>query len=737
MIKFENFSKSARDLTDMAVSCAEALRYNYLGSEHYLYSFLRFDTRLSKSLAQKGINAEYVLKMLQKMVDEDDYSRYDGNEKNGYLTSDDLSDELERVIEDAVRDARGEGSRYVEFEHIVRAMLDDTDCSFNVMLKQLENKANKMLPDVLRKFGKDLTQMAENGELDPVIGRAEEIEQMVHILLRKNKRNPCLIGEAGVGKTAIVEGLAQRIAAGKVPVRLTNKVIYALNMTSLMAGTKYRGDFEERMNAILAELEKNKNIIMFIDEIHSISGAGTTSDGGQDAANMLKPVLARGGIQLIGATTVDEYKKTIERDAAFARRMQSILIDEPTVEETIEMLNGLKESYESFHGVTIDDDALEACAKLSKRYITDKYLPDKAITVCDETAARISALGGNHVSKSDICTTIKKTTGIDVSDLTQSENKKIANIEVELNSHVIGQSEAVSVVAKALKRSRAGLRNPNRPIGSFLFVGPTGVGKTELGKSIATYLNGTDKSLIKIDMSEYMEKHAVAKLIGAPPGYIGHDDGGQLTDRVKRNPYSVILFDEIEKAHPEVSDILLQILDEGSLTDSRGCTVDFKNTVIVMTSNIGTAQVAASKGGIGFSPVADVNRDNRDIVMGAIKEHFRPEFINRIDSVVIFNSLDKESCEIIAENMLVEVTQRLENNGLNISFDKSVVEAVVENGFDAKMGARNIKREIQVLVEDSIADAVINEEISKGVPYEMVIKDGNVKFHSVTEVALI
>ena len=560
---------------------------------------------------------------------------------------------------------------------------------------------------------------------------------MVHILLRKNKRNPCLIGEAGVGKTAIVEGLAQRIAAGKVPVRLTNKVIYALNMTSLMAGTKYRGDFEERMNAILAELEKNKNIIMFIDEIHSISGAGTTSDGGQDAANMLKPVLARGGIQLIGATTVDEYKKTIERDAAFARRMQSILIDEPTVEETIEMLNGLKESYESFHGVTIDDDALEACAKLSKRYITDKYLPDKAITVCDETAARISALGGNHVSKSDICTTIKKTTGIDVSDLTQSENKKIANIEVELNSHVIGQSEAVSVVAKALKRSRAGLRNPNRPIGSFLFVGPTGVGKTELGKSIATYLNGTDKSLIKIDMSEYMEKHAVAKLIGAPPGYIGHDDGGQLTDRVKRNPYSVILFDEIEKAHPEVSDILLQILDEGSLTDSRGCTVDFKNTVIVMTSNIGTAQVAASKGGIGFSPVADVNRDNRDIVMGAIKEHFRPEFINRIDSVVIFNSLDKESCEIIAENMLVEVTQRLENNGLNISFDKSVVEAVVENGFDAKMGARNIKREIQVLVEDSIADAVINEEISKGVPYEMVIKDGNVKFHSVTEVALI
>lgn len=738
MLKIRIFTKSSQMLLDTAVGCAEALRYNYLGSEHFLYAFLRFDTQMGKKLMKKGITDEYVLKYLAKNLENNPSLRYTGDELKDYITVDNISEELEAIFNVVIDEAK-ENETMVDWANIVDELFNNENGAFKALLDELFNKVDTILPESLAKFGKNLTEMAYNKELEPVIGREEEIEHMIHVLLRKNKKNPCLIGEAGVGKTALVEGLAQRISDGKVPVRLKNKIIYSLNMASVLAGTRYRGDFEERMNAIINEVEKHKNIIMFIDEIHSLVNSGATSEGGSDAINILKPALARGTLQLIGATTTAEYKKSIERDAAFARRMQSILVDEPSVEDTIAMMRGLCDSYEKFHGVQIEEDALVACVNLSKRYITDRFLPDKAITVCDETAARLSALGKDVVTKADICATIQRTTGINVSDLTTNENKRLANLENELNSKVIGQEEAVAVVSKALKRSRAGLRNPNRPIGSFLFVGPTGVGKTELGKTIATYLNGTDKSLIKLDMSEYMEKHSVSKIIGSPPGYIGFDEGGQLTDKIKRNPYSVIIFDEIEKAHPEVCDILLQILDEGSLTDARGVKVDFKNAVIVITSNIGSSQISSKRASIGFGGISaeEKNKDNKEIVMNAIKAHFRPEFLNRIDNVVVFKALDESSCKVIASHMLDEVSERIKSYDINVSFEDSILDAVVANGFDEKMGARNIKREIQTLVEDNIADAVINEEVLKGEHYTMKIKNEIVSFEKVKEMVTV
>ena len=738
MLKIRIFTKSAQMLLDAAIGCAEHLKYNYLGSEHFLYAFLRFDTQMGKKLAKQGITDEYVLKYLAKYLEENPSFKYTGKEQKDYIAADNIAEELEAIFDKVIDEAK-ENDTMVDWSNLVDELFNNEDCAFHALLSEISEKIDMILPESLAKFGKNLTEMAMNNELEPVIGREEEIEHMIHILLRKNKKNPCLIGEAGVGKTAIVEGLAQRIADGRVPLRLKNKVIYSVNMAAVLAGTRYRGDFEERMNGIINEVEKSKNIIMFIDEIHSLVNSGATSEGGSDAINILKPALARGTLQLIGATTTAEYKKSIERDAAFARRMQSVLIDEPSVEDTINMIKGLRDTYEKFHGVSIEDEALEACVTLSKRYITDRFLPDKAITVCDETAARMSAIGKDIVTKNDICATIQRTTGINVSDLTSNENKRLANLENELNSKVIGQEEAVAVVAKALKRSRAGLRNPNRPIGSFLFVGPTGVGKTELGKTIATYLNGTEKSLIKLDMSEYMEKHSVSKIIGSPPGYIGFDEGGQLTDKIKRNPYSVIIFDENEKSHPEVSDIILQILDEGSLTDARGVKVDFKNAVIVITSNIGSSQISSKRASIGFGGVSveEKNKDNKEIVMNAIKSHFRPEFLNRIDNVVVFKALGEDSCKVIASHMLDEVTERIKQYEINVTFDKSVLDAVVTNGFDEKMGARNIKREIQTLVEDNIADAVINEEIIKGQHYKMKIKNEIVSFEKVKEMVSV
>lgn len=729
LIRFKNFSRSAQMLADKAVFCAEKTRSNYLGSEHFFWSFLTFETAKGKEFLAAGITPDVVYSQIESMINKNPSLQYTGEATKNYLTVDNFSEELQECF-DIVDENRDVLTSYIEWTDIIDAMYNKPDSSFSILRDKLIKKRDTLLPPALAKFGKNLTDEADNGNLAPVIGRTEEIDRLIHILLRKNKRNACIIGEAGVGKTAIVEGLAQRIANDEVPLRLRNKIIYSLNPAALVAGTRYRGDFEERMNSIISQVENNKNIIIFVDEIHTLSKMGEVSEGGSDALNIFKPSLARGSIQLIGTTTTSEYKKTIERDAAFARRLETIFVSESSVEDTIQIMNGLKKSYEDFHGVTIDDEAINACVKLSKRYITDRYLPDKAITLMDETAARLSAIGYDKVTKNDICATIQKSTGINVSELTESDNKKLANIENELNSRVIGQEEAVHVVSKALKRSRVGLRNPNRPIGSFLFVGPTGVGKTELGKAIATYLNGTDKSLIKLDMSEYMEKHSVSKIIGSPPGYVGFDEGGQLTDKVKRNPYSVVIFDEIEKAHPEVCDILLQILDEGSLTDARGTKVDFKNTVIVITSNIGSNLLAAKKSNIGFGVVGNEtkNADNKEIVMNAIKEHFRPEFINRIDNIIVFNSLSENVCETIASNMLKEVSDRINEQGYHISFDNSVIKAVVSNGFDEKMGARNLKREIQTLVEDTLSDAIINDEISADCQYTMKCKNGAISF---------
>lgn len=721
MLKIRIFTKSAQMLLDAAIACAEHLRYNYLGSEHFLYAFLRFDTQMGKKLAKQGITDEYVLKYLAKYLEDNPSFKYTGREAKDYLTADNISEELEEIFNKVINEAK-EDDTMVDWSNIVDELFNNEDCAFHALLDEINEKIDMILPEALAKFGRNLTEMAINKELEPVIGREEEIERVVHILLRKNKKNPCLIGEAGVGKTAIVEGLAQRIADGKVPLRLKNKIIYSVNMASVLAGTRYRGDFEERMNGLINEVEKSKNIIMFIDEIHSLVNSGATSEGGSDAINILKPALARGTLQLIGATTTAEYKKSIERDAAFARRMQSVLIDEPSVEDTISMIKGLRDTYEKFHGVTIEDDALEACVTLSKRYITDRFLPDKAITVCDETAARMSATGKDVVTKNDICATIQKTTGINVSDLTSNENKRLANLENELNSKVIGQEEAVSVVSKALKRSRAGLRNPNRPIGSFLFVGPTGVGKTELGKTIATYLNGTEKSLIKLDMSEYMEKHSVSRLIGAPPGYVGYDEGGQLTEAVRRKPYSVVLFDEVEKAHPDVFNILLQVLDDGRITDSQGRTVDFKNTIIILTSNLGSAELLE-----GIDADGNIKPEAENLVMNEVKNHFRPEFINRLDEIVLFKPLTRDNIYNIIDLLMAELNERLRDREISVELSEEAKNYITEKGYDPIYGARPLKRFLQKNVETLSARLILQGDVHAGTVIRIVMEDGQMK----------
>ena len=731
MLKIRNFSSDAESLVNIAVNMAEELRFNYVGTEHLLLAVTATNHPIVEELKAKGITAQSLRSVLQDMVDNDESIRYNGLSEGEYITGEMFSAELESIIASVLSDVVMSG-RIVNGFVLINKIISEKDCNAMKLILGFTNKVKPEgnIPGALLKYGKDLTALARKGKLEPIIGREFEIDRMINVLMRKNKCNPCLVGEAGTGKTALVEGLAQRIVNKEVPLKLQDKIIFTVNMSEIIAGTKFRGEFEDRFQKIIKAAMDSKNIILFFDEIHTIMGAGAGSEGSLDAANILKPALARGGIQMIGATTTSEYKKTIEKDSAFERRLQSIIVNEPSVDETIDILNGIKDVYQNFHGVTIEDDSLVACAKLSSRYITDKFLPDKAITVLDETAARVATNGKTKVTKYDVAVTIKLTTGINVDELTKNENKRLMNLENELNKTVIGQEEAVSVVAKALKRSRSGLKNPDRPIGSFFFVGPTGVGKTELGKNTAKYLNGTERSLIKLDMSEYMEKHSVAKLIGAPPGYVGYDEGGQLTDRIKRNPYSVVLFDEIEKAHPEVSDILLQILDEGVLTDSHGNKVSFKDAVIIITSNVGSNLVSNKKNSIGFGTTADktVIQDNKSIIMSALKENFRPEFLNRLDSVVVFNPLGVDSCKIIASKMLNELKIRVSDLGIKVNFAESVVDAVVANGFDAKMGARNIKREIQTLLDDSIADEIVNGKLSEGDSVTISVKNGITSF---------
>ena len=806
------FTNSAQNVIEIAKEIAVELGHNYIGTEHILYGLTEEENGVaSRVLENQGITPENVLEEIENLIGRDD-------EKE--ITSLSFTPRTKRIIENAFVEARKLDSEYIGTEHIligimreadsiaVRIMLDlgiNPQKLYNEIVKVLEEDENINMQDggsnknsgsynstpTLNQYGTDLTKEASMGKLDPVIGRKNEIERVVQILSRRTKNNPCLIGEPGVGKTAVVEGLAEKIVQGDVPELLKNKRVVTVDLSSMVAGAKYRGDFEERIKKALNEVKKAGDVILFIDEIHTIVGAGS-AEGAIDAANILKPLLARGEIQLIGATTLNEYRKYIEKDSALERRFSPVTVNEPTHEETVQILKGIRDKYEAHHNIKITDEAINSAVELSTRYINDRFLPDKAIDLIDEASSKIRLTSLEEpesikelenkiqnmnqekedavkiqkfekaaklrdevnslkeelekeknkwnskktktipkLTEEDIAKVIASWTGIPAAKITQDENKKLKNLDKELHKRVIGQNEAVDAVAKAIRRSRVGLKNPNRPIGSFLFLGPTGVGKTELSKALAESLFGTEDSIIRIDMSEFMEQHSVAKLIGAPPGYVGFDDGGQLTEKIRRKPYSVILFDEIEKAHPDVMNMLLQILEDGRLTDSQGRTVNFKNTVIIMTSNIG-ARLITDKKSLGFanSSEEDETKEYEDIkknVMAELKKELRPEFINRIDDIIVFHKLNDDEIRSIIDLLLRNVEQRLVEQGLNIKIDKSVKELIAKKGVDKEFGARPLRRAIQNIVEDKLAEEILDGNIKTGVEAKLVAKDDKVE----------
>ena len=806
------FTNSAQNVIEIAKEIAVELGHNYIGTEHILYGLTEEENGVaSRVLENQGITPENVLEEIENLIGRDD-------EKE--ITSLSFTPRTKRIIENAFVEARKLDSEYIGTEHIligimreadsiaVRIMLDlgiNPQKLYNEIVKVLEEDENINMQDggfnknsgsynstpTLNQYGTDLTKEASMGKLDPVIGRKNEIERVVQILSRRTKNNPCLIGEPGVGKTAVVEGLAEKIVQGDVPELLKNKRVVTIDLSSMVAGAKYRGDFEERIKKALNEVKKAGDVILFIDEIHTIVGAGS-AEGAIDAANILKPLLARGEIQLIGATTLNEYRKYIEKDSALERRFSPVTVNEPTHEETVQILKGIRDKYEAHHNIKITDEAINSAVELSTRYINDRFLPDKAIDLINEASSKIRLTSLEEpetikelenkiqnmnqekedavkiqkfekaaklrdevnslkeelekeknkwknkktktipkLTEEDIAKVIASWTGIPAAKITQDENKKLKNLDKELHKRVIGQNEAVEAVAKAIRRSRVGLKNPNRPIGSFLFLGPTGVGKTELSKALAESLFGTEDSIIRIDMSEFMEPHSVAKLIGAPPGYVGFDDGGQLTEKIRRKPYSVILFDEIEKAHPDVMNMLLQILEDGRLTDSQGRTVNFKNTVIIMTSNIG-ARLITEKKSLGFANSSDEDetKEYEDIkknVMAELKKELRPEFINRIDDIIVFHKLNDDEIRSIIDLLLKNVEQRLVEQGLNIKIDKSVKELIAKKGVDKEFGARPLRRAIQNIVEDKLAEEILDGNIKTGVEAKLVAKDDKVE----------
>ncbi len=806
------FTNSAQNVIEIAKEIAVELGHNYIGTEHILYGLAEEENGVaSKVLENQGVTPDNVLEEIENLIGRDD-------EKE--ITSLSFTPRTKRIIENAFVEARKLDSEYIGTEHIligimreadsiaVRIMLDlgvNPQKLYNEIVKVLEedeninnqegnsnkNSGSFNSTPTLNQYGTDLTKEASMGKLDPVIGRKNEIERVVQILSRRTKNNPCLIGEPGVGKTAVVEGLAEKIVQGDVPELLKNKRVVTVDLSSMVAGAKYRGDFEERIKKALNEVKKAGDVILFIDEIHTIVGAGS-AEGAIDAANILKPLLARGEIQLIGATTLNEYRKYIEKDSALERRFSPVTVNEPTHEETVQILKGIRDKYEAHHNIKITDEAINSAVELSSRYINDRFLPDKAIDLIDEASSKIRLTSLEEpdsikelenkiqnmnqekedavkiqkfekaaklrdevnslkeelekeknkwnskktktipkLTEEDIAKVIASWTGIPAAKITQDENKKLKNLDKELHKRVIGQNEAVDAVAKAIRRSRVGLKNPNRPIGSFLFLGPTGVGKTELSKALAESLFGTEDSIIRIDMSEFMEPHSVAKLIGAPPGYVGFDDGGQLTEKIRRKPYSVILFDEIEKAHPDVMNMLLQILEDGRLTDSQGRTVNFKNTVIIMTSNIG-ARLITEKKSLGFANSSDEDetKEYEDIkknVMAELKKELRPEFINRIDDIIVFHKLNDDEIRSIIDLLLKNVEQRLVEQGLNIKIDKSVKELIAKKGVDKEFGARPLRRAIQNIVEDKLAEEILDGNIKTGVEAKLVAKDDKVE----------
>ncbi len=806
--KFTNRAKKAIELANEA---AIELGHNYIGTEHVLYGLTKEGSGVaSKVLGNQEVTPDGVIDKIVELIGQEEPI----TETLGFTPR------TKRVIENAFIEARKLGYNYIGTEHLLIGILREGDCiaarillELNVNIPRLYNEIVKVINEgedlqgeerdgnverktgsynqttTLNQFGEDLTKKATEGKLDPIIGRKEEIERVIQILSRRTKNNPCLIGEPGVGKTAVVEGLAQKIVAGDVPEILKDKRVVSMDISGMVAGAKYRGDFEERIKKALAEVKKAGDIILFIDEMHTIVGAGA-AEGAIDAANILKPMLARGEIQLVGATTLNEYRKYIEKDAALERRFSPVNVNEPSEKDTIKILKGIRDKYEAHHGVKITDEAIEAAVTMSVRYINDRFLPDKAIDLIDEAASKAklktftepdslkeleekieeaqkdkeeavrtqkfekaatlrdkekelkekyekeqkkwknkNTKQVTDIAEENIAEVISNWTGIPASKITEDENVRLKNLEKNLHERVIGQNEAVEAVAKAIRRGRVGLKDPKRPIGSFLFLGPTGVGKTELSKALAESLFGDENAMIRVDMSEFMEPHSVSKLIGSPPGYVGFDEGGQLTEKIRRKPYSVILFDEIEKAHPDVMNMLLQILEDGRLTDSQGRTVNFKNTVIIMTSNIG-ARLITDKKALGFSQVRSAEEDakkeyeeTKREVMDTLKRELRPEFINRIDEIIVFHKLtDTEISEII-DIMLKEVTNRLALQKIKIELEPEVKELIASKGIDKNFGARPLRRTIQSVLEDKLAEEILEGNLKKNKLAKVGVKE--------------
>lgn len=812
---YETFSRNVNQVIEYATALAKRYGCRYIGSEHILFGLINVtDGRAAAILREEGVDNDRFLYLFKKTID-----------KNMVITGNMFTGRTKRVFENAVEISLKAHAGFVGTEHLLLAVLIDRDSTAVTILRALKVNVEAVIeglsetlfepyeeeyeepqreesvfgktfagarerepqPTVkqqersskrddlgeLNKFGVNLNKQAEEGKLDPVIGRKDEIDRVIQILSRRTKNNPVLIGEPGVGKSAVVEGLAQAIVKGNVPELLIDKIVFSLDIAGMLAGARYRGDFEERLKKTIDAVKQNGNIILFIDEIHNIVGAGSTGEGNMDAANILKPMLSRGELQTIGATTIDEYRKYIEKDAALERRFQPVMVDAPSPEEAVEILKGLKDKYESHHGVIIPDQAIQAAVTLSDRYITDRFLPDKAIDLIDEASSRVrldsynspfeakkkeaelaalnaqkaqalrreelqraiklreeidkvtkeledirkkeSQKTGNRerlmLTPDDIAKVVSNWTGVPVIKLTETEAQKLLDLEDVLHKRVIGQENAVKAVSDAIRRARAGLKDPNRPVGSFIFVGPTGVGKTELSKALAEAVFGNEDNIIRVDMSEYMEKHSVSKMVGAPPGYVGFDEAGQLTEKVRRKPYSVVLFDEIEKAHPDVFNIMLQLLDDGRLTDSKGRVVSFKNCIIIMTSNVGATEIQ-HKATLGFASSAAQEYDNMcDRYMDALREKFRPEFLNRIDDIIVFHKLEKEDTAKIAEILLSSLRKRLAIMEVKLEITPAAMDLIIEKGYDANYGARPLKRVIQRYIEDKLSESILRGEL--------------------------
>ncbi len=733
MFKFSGFTQRANASINAAISEASSLGHSFIGTEHILWGILRDGEGNSlKSFEECKISSEKVSELLLKNIGK-------GSKVN--LSPADFSPLCRKVLENSLTEAK-RASALADIGTIISAVLRESDCNavkyllylgcdlnalfkevvtMPVLSEQSSKERQKQKTPSLDKYSRDLTQLAKENSFDPIIGRDKEIGRVIQILSRRTKNNPCLIGDAGVGKTAIVEGLAQKIAKGDVPDSLKNRRLCSLDLSLMIAGTKYRGDFEERIKTVIDEVIRASNVILFIDEVHTIVGAGA-AEGAIDASSILKPQLARGEFQLIGATTTEEYRRFIQKESALERRFQSVSVDEPNIETAENILFGLKDRYEKFHKISISDSAIKSAVRLSVRYLPEKRLPDKAIDLLDEACAKrvIENLYSREnysstLPEEDIAKVLSLSTGISVGRITEDESKKMLELENELHKRVAGQEKAVSTISKAIRRNRAGLRDPNRPIGIFLFTGPAGVGKTELSKALAEELFSDEKALIRFDMSEYSDKSSVTKLIGSPPGYVGYDDGGKLTEAVRRRPYSVVLFDEIEKADSSVYNLFLQLMDDGTLTDSHGVKVNFTNCVVIMTSNIGSEFIGKSKSlGFTFSNEKTSNDFVKKAVLGEMSKIFRPEFINRIDETVIFDRLDKNAAEKIAKKYYGKLEKRLFGAGIKVNFSDSVIKNAVENGFSPEKGARPLQRYIREVAEDPISEMMLSGEIGFG-----------------------